>query len=437
MGRAKKKAKTGHPNAQHGGKQNSSIDPVRALVACRPSDTRGSADSNDENGRMQAAIALHESVRLVSLRLSGDAKGTVELIASVEAKEKEEPNVVRALSFSPDGRFLAVAGDDKALYVYAIDDGDDAPTKLKLVRRTVSPKKFSSLTWVDGSSVLAANKYGDVTCVDVREGGKEREMMGHFCSIVLSLEVGEERDGKRLLSSTDRDGKVRVTTLDMGRLHDAGYNHEIQSFCLGHTSYVSGGVFAEGGKKALLVTGGGDGVRVWDPVDGQQQSERANGSLSESHCAMWEDRKVLEIAHVKDFGNTMNERHPMSVVTAIFDGDEANACEDVGVLVVNCGDKIDGSFSQGGRQLVKTGMKLSGVAADNEGRHVWVIGAGDASTPRLLVYKCNVNGVTSDPLASPVELTVAGDVFADMPAWDVPSSFFASYYNKGDAGVMN
>ena len=74
-------------------------------------------------------------------------------------------------------------------------------------------------------------------------------------------------DGK-LLATTDRDAKVRVSIMPSNPLNGA---HEIQSFGFGHTDFVSCATFVRQNDSEVLVSGGGDGMlRVWDPLTGSE-----------------------------------------------------------------------------------------------------------------------------------------------------------------------
>ena len=440
MGPAKKHKGSGSKdsNKNHHDSRGETVDPVRdpirVLVACRPAS-------------QQAAVALHSSIRFVAC----DDNNNIELVHRLEAQcttsttETRAPqNIVRALAFSPDGRYLAVGGDDKALYVYDVDDG------WRLRCRVVSPKKLACLAWMSPTAVLAANKYGDVFVVDVEHGSENdgdgsacdagqcvsRDVMGHFCSVVLSLTISRQNNGTgpTLLSSTDRDGKVRVTAIeDMSKLMLEHYNNEIQSFCLGHRSYVSSGVFIggsglkDGGEQAggqedtragnaglLLVTGGADGVKVWDPMDGQ---------------VLWEgleDRKVLEM--VGGLGRQ---------VATIFDGEHA---QQLAILDVSDGNTDDGNTDKNGTMAKKhtkvctqehdvAGLrKLSSASVDSARSVVWVVGARADGTVGLELIKIHTGDKKG--AVERLETTVADNVLRDLASWTVPDSFFASYFTK-------
>ncbi|XP_056162760.1 uncharacterized protein LOC130136679 isoform X2 [Syzygium oleosum] len=86
-------------------------------------------------------------------------------------------------------------------------------------------------------------------------------MLAHYCSIIASLEFSP--DG-RFIVSADRDYKIRVTVVPKNPLDGA---HERQTFCLGHSEYVSCLDFIRSPDypHGLLVSGSGDStVRLWD-----------------------------------------------------------------------------------------------------------------------------------------------------------------------------
>jgi len=437
MGKRNRKANrakyTAGEDTQGGAGGREKADPVRVLIACRPG----------EHAR-EAAVALHSSIRFVACAEDNtentENKISIGLVHALDVRSPEGPaNVIRALKFSPTGRYLAVGGDDKALYVYDVDSA------WELRCRIVSPKKLSCVTWVSQTVVLAANKYGDVFAVDVGEGKEcvPRDVMGHFCSIVLSLSVGWIGGGLSL-ASTDRDGKVRVTAIeDVEKLSLEHHNNEIRSFCLGHRSYVSGGMFidavVEGQDATLLVTGGGDGFRLWNPVDGTEL------------CAV-QDPTVWNVLELADEGKwagkdqTGQHEEEARRLVAVFDGEHGHQ---LGVGVV---DRIDEEARHtadlGGSNAAKRsegagwglrmrlrdvpGMKrLSSVSLDGMDRSVaWVVGARNDGSVGLQLVKISERDVDdqSRPMET-VETTVAAEVLSGLPDWtDNPKSFFASYY---------
>ncbi|KAJ0112990.1 hypothetical protein Patl1_03345 [Pistacia atlantica] len=125
----------------------------------------------------------------------------------------------------------------------------------------------------DGQYVCFADKFGVVWVVDLREldesqasaNKKAAPLLAHYCSIITSLEFSP--DGQFVVSA-DRDFKIRVTVFPKKPLDGA---HEIQSFCLGHTEFVSCLTFicTLEYPQGFLVSGSGDStVRLWDITSG-------------------------------------------------------------------------------------------------------------------------------------------------------------------------
>ncbi|XP_050263596.1 uncharacterized protein LOC126707905 isoform X2 [Quercus robur] len=137
-----------------------------------------------------------------------------------------------------------------------------------------SEKRVSAVALSNDSLyVCFADKFGVVWVVDLDgfDGNqllvnkKAAPLLAHYCSIITSLEFSP--DG-RFVISADRDFKIRVTVFPKKPLDGA---HEIQSFCLGHTEFVSclDFVFTSDYPQGFLVSGSGDStVRLWDISSG-------------------------------------------------------------------------------------------------------------------------------------------------------------------------
>jgi len=128
------------------------------------------------------------------------------------------------------------------------------------------PKKLSAAHFIPNTNrAIAADRFGDLYCFAIDQGEISPVLItGHFCSIVTSLIVSF--DG-RLLCTSDRDGQTRVTVLPEA---PDQFCCEIQSFCMGHSQFISTSALALWNHQTILVTGGGDGlVLFFDLITGE------------------------------------------------------------------------------------------------------------------------------------------------------------------------
>ncbi|KAL6748370.1 WD40-repeat-containing domain protein [Haematococcus lacustris] len=203
---------------------------------------------------------------------------------------------VRCLAISSDGALLLSGSDDKTCKLW------DLATQQCISTWSMLKKLSACAFTLDCKYVLFADKFGDVAVAAVRQPGSQAGqegagkpdssdgaelLLGHLCSVITSLAVSPDN---KLLASTDKDGRVRLSLLPPGDLILKGA-YEIQSFCLGHSSFVTSAAFTTPGPRpasppapapgqqqdassdasaTLLVTGSGDGsVKLWEPGSGQ------------------------------------------------------------------------------------------------------------------------------------------------------------------------
>ncbi|KAI1315556.1 tRNA (guanine-N(7)-)-methyltransferase non-catalytic subunit trm82 [Mortierella claussenii] len=194
------------------------------------------------------------------------------LINTPDASQENKARV-QVLAFSNDGAFLATAADDKIMKVWDTESWKCLGTRT-LVRRS-NALEFSK----EGSHVVTADKFGDVynmirdlpdvvepvKSADAAEEGEEDEdeaeqpILGH---VSMATDLALTKDNKYIITS-DRDEHIRVSHYPKG--------HNIETYCLGHTSFVTTIKLLPGTQQKYLLSGAGDAtIRIWEFLKGQE-----------------------------------------------------------------------------------------------------------------------------------------------------------------------
>ncbi|KAF7308310.1 tRNA (guanine-N(7)-)-methyltransferase non-catalytic subunit TRM82 [Mycena chlorophos] len=203
---------------------------------------------------------------------------TGKLIASTVGREGLAPfGPIRVAAVDRDAKHLITAADDKMLKLWRVD-------ALELVNERELPKRPTALNFTqDGQTIVVADKFGDVfsyplehvpqnppaaPAEETKNASHEnpsggRLILGHVSllnAFVLSA------DEKYILTA-DRDEHIRVSWYPQG--------YTIESYCLGHTSFVSA-LHVPDSSPDLLISGGGDPVlKVWDWLSGRLKRDIA------------------------------------------------------------------------------------------------------------------------------------------------------------------
>ncbi|KAL5155094.1 tRNA (guanine-N(7)-)-methyltransferase non-catalytic subunit WDR4 [Glycine soja] len=222
------------------------------------------SESKNDTEVAPALIAVHPDQSSVAVAV-GPHLRVFDLLSGSAASLTDDSdcaplhkNNIRAIRFGAKGKLFVSAGDDKTVKFWS--------TQSWRCITTVSSEKRVTAVAIsnDGTFVCFADKFGVVWVVDVDHplhDKKPAPLLSHYCSIITSLEFSP--DGRFILSA-DRDFKIRVTNFPQKPLNGA---HQIQSFCLGHTEFVSCLAFIQAQEcpQGLLLSGSGDStVRLWN-----------------------------------------------------------------------------------------------------------------------------------------------------------------------------
>lgn len=230
------------------GENNKDIEVAPALISVHPNQN-------------SVAVAVGSDLRIFDLR---GGRGVSLVDDSAQPFHKDS---IRAIRYSPNGKLLVSAADDKLVKIWSTDSW-------RCISSVCAEKRVSAVAISnDGLYVCFADKFGVVWVVGLHEldgneslvNRKAAPLLAHYCSIITSLEFSP--DGQFIVSA-DRDFKIRVTVFPKKPLDGA---HEIQSFCLGHTEFVSCLAFicTVDYFQGFLVSGSGDStVRLWDITSG-------------------------------------------------------------------------------------------------------------------------------------------------------------------------
>ena len=281
-------------------------------------DGDGTMDSDSEDAYGGYSSSSSEDVVERMKRLRTRPLGTCERIALTD-DDKPHVGSIRAFRASADGKWFITAGDDKLVKLWSVDGW-------RCARTICGSKKISSACFTpDSKHFIFADKFGEVHACEIGSDKEPVLMLGHCSTIITDVECVEGGDRGYLLTA-DREHKTRVSVLPKpeDRTRFSGSAPEIQSFCYGHSAYVScvRPIVQPARKKKtwkstkdVFLTGGGDAsVRMWDATTGKETDphgaiEFHRGEICDiatraegTHVAVAiENKKALAVVHLTEF----------------------------------------------------------------------------------------------------------------------------------------
>jgi tRNA (guanine-N(7)-)-methyltransferase subunit TRM82 len=245
------------------------------------------------------------------------------------------------------------------------------------------PKRLASLSFSsDGTAFIVGDRVGDVYCFAIQKPLQDSlsptppaviktvvsedatPILGHF-STITDVAV---RQG--LIASSDRDNRVRVSKFPK--------TCDIQSFCLGHTAFVTRLAWIDDKR---LVSGGGDGfLRLWQADTGVELAALHLGNCIENHV----DRAVGSPDVV--IALSVNPENPDMLVAILYGRPDVFVVTGLSSDILRCERRFtvdEAKDSDAGQ--------LTGVAFDNR-QYIWI---SSSSSPSIFAYRMESNNSES------------------------------------------
>ncbi|CCG84216.1 protein of unknown function [Taphrina deformans PYCC 5710] len=246
---------------------------------------------------------------------------TAEPVSAIEKQKNLEHRAV--VEIVVRGKYLVWISEDKVLRVYNLETST-LLSERELVKRGCA-------LFVEEEIIIVGDKFGDVYHYDLLlsdsnhgQDGKTQEqvaeklpIVGHVSMLTSVLLTTSDSTGKRHVVSADRDEHIRVSN------YPDGYN--IQSYCLGHTQFVSS-LLIPSGTTTLVSAGGDEYLGFWDyPTGKQTRTLTMNEAVSASReqgvgLAVL---KLLEVPSIKGVAVLVEEVKKLFIYPLSEDSSEA------------------------------------------------------------------------------------------------------------------
>ena len=169
--------------------------------------------------------------------------------------------------FSPNGKLIVSASDDKTVRIWDAQTGQELQ-KMEGHTSSVYSASFSP----DGKRIVSSSWDNTVRIWDIQTGQLVMTLKGHT-DLVLSAIFCP--DGKRIVSAS-KDGTVRIWDIEKAQ----------QTKSIRHDDYVLSAAFSPDGKQIVSVSWSKTAaVRIWNAETGQQIGEPMKGQTSYIHSA--------------------------------------------------------------------------------------------------------------------------------------------------------
>eukprot|EP00656_Telonema_subtile_P005034 TRINITY_DN12287_c0_g1_i3.p1 TRINITY_DN12287_c0_g1~~TRINITY_DN12287_c0_g1_i3.p1 ORF type:complete len:329 (-),score=89.92 TRINITY_DN12287_c0_g1_i3:75-1061(-) len=189
---------------------------------------------------------------------------------------------------------LVSGGDDKTVKAWSTKDWS-------LIRGCTMAKKVTSVVVTkDGSRVAGADKFGDVYSLELSNDAPAELCLGHM-SIITAMALSPCNS---LVVTADRDSTIRCSCFP------DGYN--IESFCLGHATYVSQLLISPSHPDFLFSADGSAELILW---------KYKTGDLVQRHKFEGEDLSLVGIAFCPATNVLAASMSDKSIVFIRFDGE--------------------------------------------------------------------------------------------------------------------
>ncbi len=217
--------------------------------------------SSSPNGRTDKMIVPIERVKRMvfspdsrCLAVADDRAGTVvlwDLVARKAGRVLQHTPSIGAIAFSPDGLWLATAGDmpHRSIVLWHLASG----ARQVVLEESTGACSTVALAFSPDGSVLASAGFPEhfVRVFDLKRGRMARELVGHARPV---NSVAFSPDGT-LLATAANDGTIGLWSVATGRRRIS---------LDGQATNLRSVAFAPDGRTLLVATGEDDDLRLWD-----------------------------------------------------------------------------------------------------------------------------------------------------------------------------